>query len=159
MTLRFIYKTKQNKSLIYKELHLNFRLFSIKSIFIFCILLAGRGGGAFLFPEIRYFYSYSYSYYLLPELSLAKFFWSSRMYWPLLKMTFTLLFYEADTTSCKSGLRQSVPPIWSDQLFRWAVFSYICPGTVQCTVYIVYTHQSVPFLNSVVKTQPQVRPV
>ena len=53
----------------------------------------------------------------------------------------------------------SVPPIWSDQLFSWAVLSYICPGTVQCTVYTVYTHQSVPFLNSLVKTQPQVRPV
>ena len=52
-----------------------------------------------------------------------------------------------------------VPPIWSDQLFCRAMFAYICPRTVQCTVYTVYTHQSVPFLNGVVKTLPQVRPV
>ena len=53
-----------------------------------------------------------------------------------------------------SGCNPSVPPIWFDQLFSSAVFVYICSGTVQCTVYTVYTHQSVPFINSAVKTQP-----
>ena len=45
--------------------------------------------------------------------------------------------YEDPTTSWMSG---GVRP----QLFSRVVFVYICSGTVQCTAYTMYTHQSSP---------------